>query len=292
MSALIFVRDGRTLPYVPVTIAALNAMRATCEIPRPGGERRSYPHALAVYMALLELANEDRGDRVAISQPDLGRHSQTSRAAVQRALLDLQEAGVVMKREQAHSHSRIENEYVVIEPSAEVHQTTPPHLTDATPASDRGSYAGARPSPPSEAQAVAVQEKKTRSARSRAVTYEGHTVPDEIVDHAKELLDLFNVEAERRLSALKANGKPSDHLRQVIGALLANPDATFDDWHQGVRRVVADPPSWVDGRAFGLGDVFGPRAAARTLSPPTAIRNGHRLDPVDEQIRLLRGSAA
>ncbi len=286
MSALIFVRDGRTLPYLPVTIAALDAIRATCETPREAGERRSYPHAIAVYMALLELANEARADRVAITQRDLGEKAMASRSAVQSTLSDLQAAGVVEKREQAHGRARIENEYVVVEPApareTEVQENAPSPFSDAGVASEKSSSAGARPSHPSDARADVVKREK-KNAHARAVTYEGRPVDPAVVDDARVLLDLFNSESDRRLSAVKASGQPSDHLRQVIGALLANPDATLDDWEQGVRRVVACPPSWVDGRALGLGDVFGGRAAAHTLAPPPAARssNGQPVVPRD-----------
>ncbi len=128
--------------------------------------------------------------------------------------------------------------------------------------------AGARPSQPSAAQAETEGETEKKTARPKPITYEGRRVDPVVVDDARALLDLFNAEADRRLSALKASGQPSDHLRQIIGALLSNPGATLDEWRQGVCRVVADPPSWTDGRTLGLGDVFGPRAAARTLAPP------------------------
>lgn len=173
MSApLIFVRDGRTLPYVPVTIAALEAIRATCERPRAAGERRSYPHAIAVYMGLLELANEARADRVAVTQRDLGEKAMASRSAVQTALGDLQEAGVVVKREQAHGRARIENEYVVVEPAqAEevVQENAPLPLSDAGPASEKSRSAGARPSQPSAARSEdreAAQQRRSAPART------------------------------------------------------------------------------------------------------------------------------
>jgi hypothetical protein len=162
-----FVRDGRTLPYVPVTVVALDAIRGTCETPRSAGERRSYPHALAVYIALLELANDERADRVAVTQRDLAEKARTSRSAVQAALGDLQAAGVVEKREQAHGRARIENEYVVVEPEPareeEVHENAPLPFSDAGVASDKSSHASARPSPPSEARTRDSEEEQQRT---------------------------------------------------------------------------------------------------------------------------------
>jgi biotin operon repressor len=166
-SPLVFVRDGRTLPYIPVTLAALKALRDTCELPREGGERRSYPHALATYMALLELANRDRSDRVALTQTELGSYAGMSRRAVQRALEDLQAAGLAVMSERHHGQARIENEYTVVEPPAD--ESAGSRLSGAGVAPVRRSFAGARPSPPSEAQASTdCEEEQTEEARGRA----------------------------------------------------------------------------------------------------------------------------
>lgn len=153
-----FVRDGRTLPYIPVTIAALNAIRAVCEQPR-GAQARSYPHALATYVALLELANRSRGDRVASGQTQIADRAGASRRAVQRALTDLVDAGVLEIHEQHHNEARIENEYVIVEP--------PPRLSDAGVASDRRSRA--RPSRPSDARDEDREEKQSRTRASARV---------------------------------------------------------------------------------------------------------------------------
>jgi biotin operon repressor len=169
MSALIFVRDGRTLPYIPVTIAALQAIRKTCEQRRADDTRRSFPHALATYMALLELANEDRSDRAAVSQKDIGERAGCSRSTVQGAISDLATAGVLDVHERHHGATRVENEYVVIEPAGQ-------SATDCTPARQKGDprpserqHAHARPSPPTEAQAIEdCEEEQTEEARERA----------------------------------------------------------------------------------------------------------------------------
>lgn len=116
----------------------------------------------------------------------------------------------------------------------------------------------------------------SRAREAKAITYEGRTVSSEIVSSAEVLLAEFNDGAQRRLAAFKDSGRPSDHLRQIIGALLSNPDVSSSEWREGLRRVIAHPPGWVDGRALIIGDVFGPRAAAHTLAPPAAVVNGHR----------------
>jgi hypothetical protein len=111
MSApLVFVRDGRTLPFVPITTAALDALST---IPR---RRRAYARSL--YLALLELANEARGDRADVSRRTLGERAGCSRDLVSDLAPLLMEAGVVEVRERFHDNARMENEWVVVEPPA------------------------------------------------------------------------------------------------------------------------------------------------------------------------------
>lgn len=142
MSApLIFVRDGRTLPFVPVSLAALKRIRERCE---------KRPYAVATYMALLELANEDRMDRVAVTQKLLAERVGAGRTTVQGALAELQGAGLVVVHERIHGGQRLENEYVVVEPSDE----------SGTPARETGD-----PRPPRE-QLSPEEEKKSPPDRN------------------------------------------------------------------------------------------------------------------------------
>jgi hypothetical protein len=88
---------------------------------------------------------------------------------VQTALTDLADASVLEVHEQRHGTSRVENEYVIVEPPW-------PSATDDTPAREKGDprppekqNAGARPSPPTEAQAnTDYEEEQTEEARERA----------------------------------------------------------------------------------------------------------------------------
>lgn len=139
MSPLIFVRDGRTLPWIPVSQAALDAIRNTCA---PAGEdepKRNLGAARSTYLALLELANEDRADRVATSQKAIIERTGFGRTAVQQALQTLVEARVLEVAERRHNAVRLENEYVVVEPPESTSEATPPPATRATPARYTGS---------------------------------------------------------------------------------------------------------------------------------------------------------
>jgi hypothetical protein len=215
MSALIFVRDGRTLPYVPVTIAALDAVRATCEMPRKGGERRSYPHALATYMALLELANNDRADRVAVTQRDLSEKAMASRSTIQAALGDLEEAGVVVKREQIHGRARVENEYVVVEPclpDGGAQEVAPPPAKNAGVASEKSILMRAQPSQPSAAQAV-IQTAEKNGKKD----VPGDGIQRQVNGEQRTVIEIFDYWRRR---CAHPTAKPTRERREKVAARL------------------------------------------------------------------------
>lgn len=130
---LIFVRDGRTLPYFPVTVAALEAIREHIQ------KGRAY--AIATYVALLEYANENRADRTAVTQRDLIKRAGVGRTTLQTALIALREAGVLEIHERVHAGARLENEYVLVEPHPNadgVESDTPARDTSNPPARQTG----------------------------------------------------------------------------------------------------------------------------------------------------------
>lgn len=125
-SPLVFVRDGRTLPFIPVTVAAVGAIRQV--------DKRHRSYAGWTYINLLELANEGRSDRVAVTQREIVERVGAGRGTVQAALGHLQSVGVLLVEERFHGRGRQENDYVVVEPDTQ--QTAPPLATRATLARD------------------------------------------------------------------------------------------------------------------------------------------------------------
>lgn len=299
---LIFVRDGRTLPFVPVTIAALNAIRQACELPRDDGSRRSYPHALTVYMALLELANEDRSDRIAVTQKELGARAGMSRSTVQAGLSDLQAAGVLQVHERRHGTTRIENEYVIVEPAPppeeSVISSTPAFLA-GDPHPPEKQHRACGPSPPTEAQES--REEKQGEARKRAtpkpIRYRGKVIPPDEVADAEQALAAFCAATGRTLAPRCRDGSASDALKQVIGALQNHPDASIEKWKRGIAATVANPPGWAEG-PWQTGHVFGPKAAVWTLGAAEAadgdsnvrqLPSRDKADRIDDRVLGLLG---
>lgn len=116
----------------------------------------------------------------------------------------------------------------------------------------------------------------------KPVTYRGRTVPRPTVQAAEHLLDVFADATGSRLAPRTGDGRPSQALKQIVGALLERPDEPSDVWERGVRAMVADPPGWIDGRLM-VGHLFGPRAAEHTITRgrsdhATVPRRGGRVD--------------
>lgn len=110
MSApLVFVREGRTLPFVPVTMQAL---RAISDAAPP----RRLAYARSMYLALLEHANEQRGDRAALSRKALGERTGCSPDLISDLAPILVKACVIEVHERHHAGQRLENEWVIVEP--------------------------------------------------------------------------------------------------------------------------------------------------------------------------------
>lgn len=202
MSApLIFVRDGRTLPFIPVTTAALAAIREHV--------KRGRPYATATYIALLELANEERTDRVAVSQREIVERVGAGRTTVQAALGDLEAAGVLVVNARVHATGRLENEYVVVEPDA----------TNPTPS-------------PATRAGVARQASRPRPPHGQR-TQEGVEEKEEVVDPVKDLFAYWQTRCEHpdakfssdrrtKIAARLKDGYTDEQIRLAInGAALA-----------------------------------------------------------------------
>lgn len=156
---LVFVRDGRTLPFFPVTVAAMKAIDEHVT--------KRKPYAIATYIKLIELANDDRTAQVAVTHRRLVLRTGASRSTVQRALKDLEAAGVLQIIERTHAGSRVENEYLLIEPGQQ-------DVAD-TPASERtGGVASDRPGGASEGREGASEGSRGRVTGTQ-VTQEEET---------------------------------------------------------------------------------------------------------------------
>jgi hypothetical protein len=122
-SPLIFVRDGRTLPYFPVTHNALAAIEIAASADEEAPRRLAAARSL--YLALLEMANRGRSARVPASRKRLGELAGISRDLVSDVRPILERAQVVTVIEHHHAGHRLENEWVLCEPPEQAEEDMP-----------------------------------------------------------------------------------------------------------------------------------------------------------------------
>lgn len=111
-------------------------------------------------------------------------------------------------------------------------------------------------------------------------SFKGKPVPDHLTDRAVSVLAAYNASFGQSLRPFSGTGKPSGHLTQVLGKVVEHEDMELADFERVLCAVKANPPSFCDGRAVGLGDIFGPKAWTRALeNGGRPAQNGHVLQP-------------
>lgn len=214
---LMWVRDGRTLPFVPVTHAALTAIAQA--VPA-----RRLPYARSMYLALLEVANDERDVRAAVSRRRLGERAGMSPETVSDIGPLLVDAGVLRIVERRFDGQRLENEWIVLEPSdAEDAGSSDP------PASQAGGVVPRRQDPPASqarlSQEVRQEEQEETSSpaprpRERAKRPDPDALPDDFPGDLVSVVDQVTAELG---DAAAARGAPAPARAAVARALARRP---------------------------------------------------------------------
>lgn len=216
MSALVFVREGRTLPFVPVTAAALEALAAA--VPA-----RRLAYARSLYLALLELANENRADRAAVTRKELGERSGCSRDLVSDLRPMLEAAGVVRVHERTHGGQVLEHEWVIVEPEAPVDGGA----EDRTPVAGSHDPRGAQPQ-----RSIEGREQPLKGKQERARTETPDAFPDDL-PHELESAAIEAGKVLKRTALTRGQSKP------VTRAAVGHAVLTYSDRdHVQVAREV------------------------------------------------------
>lgn len=289
-SPLLFARDGRRLPFVPVTLAALAAIAAAAE-DAPG---RRLAYARSLYLALLELANEGRGDRVPVSRKVLGERSGCSRDLVSDLRPLLEAAGVVVVRERAHHGQTLEHEWVVVEPAAAgvPEDRTPVAGSHDPPVAARQDPRGWEPQRSLEGKEEDASLGRECVRASPRLLISGRPVKPETWQRTVDALAEFNRQTGKRQAATTGTGQPSEAAKRVYSRLAAWPKLSGEEVADVIRRTLAsrwwgsDPPT--------IGVVFGPKVFEENLSrspAPPATRNGNGSRSGQSQWATLRSLA-
>lgn len=96
--------------------------------------------------------------------------------------------------------------------------------------------------------------------------YRGKIVEPRIARDACQLHADFCRLAGVSLQRFTHDGKASDSLKRIVGAVAANADVTYDRWAMVLQQVLANP-WWGEGKP-SVGVVFGPGIVEQNLADP------------------------
>lgn len=122
------------------------------------------------------------------------------------------------------------------------------------------------------------------------VRFERKVVPKQRLDAALKLLDAFNAKAGTDYGAFRGDGRPSENLQRIIGALTRNPDVAYDRALAAIQWQLANP-YWQG--APSTGNVFGANVFDRALASANGVvSEDHVGDGFTERLNSRRGDAA
>jgi hypothetical protein len=96
-------------------------------------------------------------------------------------------------------------------------------------------------------------------------------VPPLLVEDAMRALEHFNAQTGRACQPFTAQGRPSESLSRIIGAMLDYP-AVRIEWRRMIDRCLAEP--WWDGPA-STGCIFGPKVVEQSLAKAQTPARAH-----------------
>jgi hypothetical protein len=116
------------------------------------------------------------------------------------------------------------------------------------------------------------------------VVFDRKRVPPSRLQLAEQLLDEFNTEANTTYAAYTGDGKPSEALKRILGALTEHPDIDGAVWSQGLRVQFVEP-WWTSTPAPGV--IFGRSQREKTLELARSGREAvvRAESPRDRQLR-------
>lgn len=124
---------------------------------------------------------------------------------------------------------------------------------------------------------------------AKVVTFRRRPVPAERLSVAESALAAFNQHTGQNVSPYRSDGRPSEALTRILGAVTDKPDKLTADYCQ---RLVADTirRQWWGNDPASIGVVFGPNVIDRNIA---ALDGAHKR-PVSsvELAERLRGGAA
>lgn len=215
------VSDGRTPPFIWVTIAALQAIRTGLEDEDPG-----LTQVRSVYGALIEVANEKRaratvgeaGASFRATRERVGKLSGASIRTVSRSITALERVGVLLvEREE---DQQLPSRYTLVEPGV-------PGTESPTPGTEV-------PGVPGTESPTTTQEEKPTTKKK---TVNRKVVSENELSLTAAVVSQFNSSAGTALSV-------DAHLTPIVGRIREKPDYTEDHHRKIIEAVFAGEHWW------------------------------------------------
>lgn len=82
---------------------------------------------------------------------------------------------------------------------------------------------------------------------------------------AQAIVAEFNKNADTKFSLVGGRGRPTEHLKRIVGRVRENPEVSLET-HLEVIRHTFRYPWWGSKKPTGVGVVYGPQAFLRCLA--------------------------
>jgi hypothetical protein len=274
------ITDKRNLPFFMIT-------KPACAVLGTAFAGRRLPVARSIYFAIARLAN-DAGTRESVVTP---RKAIATEAGVNVRVVDeytpaLEACGLLRVERVMTGGVNLPNRWTLVDPpcvsttGSDPERTTPASIARGSdPADTRGSDPACTLKEEGRDFVSTEEREEPRAAARKSVSYHGKRVEQSVVTDAERLCTVFAEATGKACAPRTRAGDATPALKQIVGALMAREDVTLATWEAAVRRTVANPPGWVDGRPLVLGDVFGERAAEHALAAATGTPPAQRNTP-------------
>lgn len=157
---------------------------------------------------------------------------------------------------------------------------------DGTVTSHRdGRDANAPVTPPEveeEVEGSSLRSEHPRAART--IKFDKRVVPAEVLASAQHVVDVFNERAGTGYRPFTDDGKPSENLKRVLGAMIRDQRLTTEVAERMITRALGDPKPFWGTTTPHLGHVFGPgvveantERAVAAGTPNGALSAGDRM---------------
>lgn len=146
--------------------------------------------------------------------------------------------------------------------SREPSGTTVPSTGVSTTSQENSTSTGSEPPTPTQ----------PSTSTTPPLKVDGLRLTDEEWQMAQAILSEFNAHAGTKFSLVGTRGRPTDHLKRIVGRVRENPEVPLSR-HLEVVRHTCQNPWWGQGAPTSVGVIYGQRAFLRCLAMEEPAKN-------------------